>query len=819
MVSAKSKSYEDLLLENKLLREKIQQLEGNNTPLASLPEMHVDEFRILLDAAIRLGSTLDINNLMQEATDKVSQLLNIDTAAIYLLEDKFLYMGAMTPRLGDDFPAEFRWARLEHHLHIKNAVTSRKVIYVPDSNIEEFTAQEQQIIDNHTLRSIWYVPIFTVEENFGVFIIASLNDIKTCSDKQIELIRALANLVALSIQHSLMHKKIEKKNEELSTTLHSIGDGVLSTDLEGNIVLMNPVAERLCGYSLSEAKGQPVTDIFKIFNPKDGELLVNPVSKVLKEGKKINLANNTILRSKNGDEFQIADSASPIINKGGEITGVVLVFSDVTQDYRLRQALKKSEERLLKAEMIGGFGHWEIDIVKNSVTASPGATSVYGLEGDEFNLQNIQAMPLPEYRELLDKALSDLIQYNIPYEVEYSVKRPDGEITTVHSHAVYDKDKKKVFGILIDVTQRVKAEAALKESEERYRDFFMKDLTGDFLSTIDGKVIDCNPAFLNTLGYESLEEVQELNTVRFYENAEERDKLLTLLMECGEVKNYELKLLNSAGRVINVIENVYGIFDETGKLTHFRGFLFDVTYIKEVENDLIRAKERAEDADRLKTEFLAQMSHEIRSPLNAVLSFTGVLEELMSDVNSEDAGICFSGIASASKRIITTIDAILNMSDLQLGIYQVSKRDFNIVNLLQILVLEYKSIANNKNLDLRFSSDTDELTVCQDDYAFGQIMANLLDNALKYTKAGYVELKLETGNEIKISVMDTGIGISEEFVPNLFAPFSQEEQGYTRSYDGNGLGLALVKKYCDLLGAAISVQSKKNIGTTFTITL
>ncbi|GJQ63409.1 MAG: hypothetical protein SCALA702_24620 [Melioribacteraceae bacterium] len=157
------------------------------------------------------------------------------------------------------------------------------------------------------------------------------------------------------------------------------------------------------------------------------------------------------------------------------------------------------------------------------------------------------------------------------------------------------------------------------------------------------------------------------------------------------------------------------------------------------------------------------------------------------------------------------------MSDLQLGIYQASKREVNIVELLEILLKEFRSIADSKNLKLIFSTDIQEKVIYLDDYAFGQIMANLLDNALKYTKEGKVELKLETGKEIRISVLDTGIGISEEFLPNLFTPFSQEEQGYTRSYDGNGLGLALVKKYCDFIGAEIEVQSKKNEGTVFTI--
>ncbi|GJQ62696.1 MAG: hypothetical protein SCALA702_17490 [Melioribacteraceae bacterium] len=649
MVSDNSKSKEELILENRLLRDKLQIVENlQNEVGSSVANIESDEFRILLEAAINLGSSAELGTLMQEATDKIAQLTNIDTAAIYLLEEDYLYMGGMIPPLDPNFPEDFRWSKLDGHIHILKAIKSKEIVHVHDSKVEELTPVEKIIIENRALRSIWYIPIFTAEETLGVFIIASLHEIQTCTENQLELSRALANLVAIAIQQSLLHKKIEKKNEELRTTLLSIGDGVLSTDLNGNVILMNPVAERLCGYNISEAKGKPVTEIFKIYNPANREQLVDPVSKVLKEGKKVNLANNTILRSNEGKEYQIADSASPILNKDGVISGVVLVFSDVTSDYTLRDALKHSESRLRKAEILGGFGNWEIDLKTKTIIGSPGARHIYGVTESEFNLSLIQKMPLEEFRPKLDKALYDLIVEGKPYDLEFKLRRPDGEIRFVHSNAVYDKEKERIFGIINDITARKEVEAALKKSEERYREFFMKDLTGDFLSSVEGKVLDCNPSFLKILGYKSLKELQLYHATNFYKDPEDRAKLLQKIISERDVSHYEIDMIRSDGEVVNIIENVHGIFDENGNLTDMRGYLFDITYIKKVENDLLLAKERAEDADRLKTEFLAQMSHEIRSPLNAVLSFTGVLEDLLRGVKREETNICFSGIASAS---------------------------------------------------------------------------------------------------------------------------------------------------------------------------
>ncbi len=137
---------------------------------------------------------------------------------------------------------------------------------------------------------------------------------------------------------------VESK-ENLSITLHSIGDGVISTDQNGLVVQMNPVAEKLCGWLLEDAAGKPLPEVFKIINAETRQTVANPVKKVLEKGEIVGLANHTVLISKNGAEYQIADSAAPIKNKEGEITGVVMVFSDVTEAYGLRKSIEENEKR------------------------------------------------------------------------------------------------------------------------------------------------------------------------------------------------------------------------------------------------------------------------------------------------------------------------------------------------------------------------------------------------------------------------------------------------------------------------------------------
>jgi signal transduction histidine kinase len=233
-----------------------------------------------------------------------------------------------------------------------------------------------------------------------------------------------------------------------------------------------------------------------------------------------------------------------------------------------------------------------------------------------------------------------------------------------------------------------------------------------------------------------------------------------------------------------------------------------------------KANEEAERSNRLKTEFLAQMSHEIRTPVNTVLSFSSLIKEDLLLNNDEKYKEEFQAIEKGSDRLIRTIDSLLNMSQLQSGSFEIKKEEVDLIeDVLKNLLREFKPRAEQKRLDINIINQSKNKYVLGDKYTLSQLFANLIDNALKYTETGRIDLKLyDDGNEILyVDVADTGVGISKEFIKTIFTPFRQEEQGYTRRYEGNGLGLALVKKYCELNNADITVQSTKNKGTVFTV--
>ncbi len=243
--------------------------------------------------------------------------------------------------------------------------------------------------------------------------------------------------------------------------------------------------------------------------------------------------------------------------------------------------------------------------------------------------------------------------------------------------------------------------------------------------------------------------------------------------------------------------------------------------VVERTKELEASKEKAEAAVRMKTEFLAQMSHEIRTPINSILSYTQLLKSETFHSVPEDLRFSFDMINSGGRRLIRTVDLILNMSELQTGTYEVILENCNIVEVLTQLVGEFQTTAQTKNINLMLINrlEKNETNTIVDIYTVTQIFANLIDNAIKYTIDGSIEVVAYKTKEnlIAVDVQDTGIGISDKFQKTLFEPFTQEEQGYTRKFEGNGLGMALVKEYCKLNNASISVKSQKDIGSTFSI--
>ncbi len=241
--------------------------------------------------------------------------------------------------------------------------------------------------------------------------------------------------------------------------------------------------------------------------------------------------------------------------------------------------------------------------------------------------------------------------------------------------------------------------------------------------------------------------------------------------------------------------------------------------IESAQRELKLARDNALQASRVKSEFLANMSHEIRTPLNVVLGYTDVLADEIDAQENEEMKEHLDAIRRAGRRLNRTIQGILDFSKIEARAFELRPQAVRLATMLERHVDDIRILAEQKNLRLRCVIDDPRGTVLFDEYCLSGALTNLLQNAIKFTEQGSVTAKLYRGTDrnLKISIIDTGIGIEPGYLARIFEPFSQEESGYTRRFEGNGLGLALTRSYLQLNGANISVQSQKGQGSTFTV--
>ncbi|MBK7498555.1 MAG: PAS domain S-box protein [Ignavibacteriales bacterium] len=500
--------------------------------------------------------------------------------------------------------------------------------------------------------------------------------------------------IALYKDHS--QKLLREKDKWLSTILRSVGDAVIATDTTGKIKFINNVAERLTGYTKEEATDKELSSVFKIRSEATKEYAKNAVQKVMQTGEVVGLANHSELVSKNGIVYPIADSGSPIKDENGNITGVVVVFQDLSY-------YKKTEE-----------------------------------------LINIQTTAL-----------------NSAYS-----------------------------GIVIT----------------------------DFA----GEIIYVNDAMYGLTGY-TRDELMHKNVSIFKSNLHPDEFFAKMwqTISSGQTWKGEIQNRKKNGDPYYEEMSVTPLKNEHNDIVNFISVKEDISDRKKIEIELRKAKDEAERSDRLKSEFLAQMSHEIRTPISIISNFMQIYEDELREKLSLELKSSISAVKTESLRIISTIDSIVNMAQLKAGTFKLRLQKLNLYeDVLKPTLDQWVLFAKAKKLDLFFSGELENIFIEGDAYSLSQAINHIIDNAIKYTDKGNVQVncKVETENVI-ITVSDTGNGITKDYLPYIFDPFTQEHQGYNRKYEGNGLGMALVKQYCILNNASLIIDSEKWVGTTVKVFL
>ena len=424
-----------------------------------------------------------------------------------------------------------------------------------------------------------------------------------------------------------------------------------------------------------------------------------------------------------------------------------------------------------------------------------------------------------ENKDILLSISKSLNGFSTTFEGEYS--KPSSSSIFIRGHFITsppEGDESLIsVGIFEDITTSKKTELEFKLLAHSFNNI----MECVVITNSKNRINYINDAFIKLYGYSKSEIIgKKIKILRSLNNPKKINEKVYMSKDNYEPWQGGLLNVKKDGSEFPVFLSSTTIKDSKGNNYARIGIIRDITKEKLIEKELVAAKMRAEASTKLKSEFLGQMSHEIRTPINVILNISNmILEEHYFDAD-DDTTSTFSILDSAGKRIIRTIDLILNMSEIQTGSYNLSKRKFDLfAEMYNAFFHEYSKLAEEKDLEIEWRRETENTEVSADIYSVTQIFSNILHNAIKFTHIGEIELLFleDEDNNLVVKIIDSGIGISEDFLPKIFNSFTQEETGHTRRYEGNGLGLALAKGYCDLNKIAINVESKKGLGTTFTL--
>ena len=386
-----------------------------------------------------------------------------------------------------------------------------------------------------------------------------------------------------------------------------------------------------------------------------------------------------------------------------------------------------------------------------------------------------------------------------------------------------------LYGIARDITENRQAQEALRESERRYRT--LAENTPDAIVVLDmesGRFVDCNRGGLHLFSLPR-EELLKTNLVEmsppFQPDGRPSDQAAMEEIQkalSGQVPYFEWVHQNAQGKEIPCEIRLVQLPSSAGQvLVH--GSIIDITERKRAAQALREAKEAAEAAAHARSQELAMMSHEVRTPMNGVIGMTSLLlGTTLSDEQHEYVEV----IRSSGDALLTIINDVLDFSKIEAGRIELEAYPFDLHACVRDAVDLFTSLAQQKGIELSYAIDSSvPESVITDSTRLRQILVNLISNAVKFTSRGAVSVDVRATKtvvgayQVHVAVKDTGIGVEDEQLDRLFKPFVQGDASTTRRYGGTGLGLAICKKLCRLLGGDIWVESEPGKGSTFLFTV
>lgn len=416
---------------------------------------------------------------------------------------------------------------------------------------------------------------------------------------------------------------------------------------------------------------------------------------------------------------------------------------------------------------------------------------------------------------------------------EVKLNRKSGEefIGLISGSVISLNDKPHIISNTLDVTEKYLAEEKIKASEEKYRTLSETTPNIILMHDFNGIITYINRAGLNLIQLPESEiigkSIQQFVPDALFEEVKGRQKLR--LQGFTDTLEYKTAFTTTDGRLLK-IKVVSAPIIKNGMMESFLLVAHDIT---ELENNLIeltKAKEAAEEMNKIKSYFFANMSHELRTPFVGILGYTQIISDRLAnpDENGEldnaELSIMINRIMLSSERLMNTLNEILDFSKLEFQEVNVVESEFELNFLLDDVCKTFQKTAWNKNLEIFYKGLPDNPRIVSDEKMFRSILVNLVSNAVKYTLEGKIKISadmIEKENKtyLKLSVSDTGIGIPSDKKQAVWEAFRQVSEGHGRSFEGTGLGLTITKEYVNMLNGEISLESVEGQGSTFTVVI
>jgi len=662
-------------------------------------------------------------------------------------------------------------------------------------------------------------------------------------EKELQKLRQELNQKEKESQHEgLIFQSLENHMPEMPL-------GIVGWDLDFKVIFWNKSAENIFGYKREEILNIRADEIII---PKEVMPLVAQIWEQIKNGKGGSHSVN-INRTKDNRIITCSWYNAPIIDDDGNTTGVISIVTDIsaqlkTEEQLLKQNQKFSElnkeykqqniellkqikareaseqyfRRLLQS---ANEGFWLIDRNKITTELNEAMCEILGRNEEEILGKSIF--------DFVDEENRKIFEYNMKVRAtgkssayEIGLKRPDGKniACMISGTPMHDEEGNTIgaFAMVTDISEWKQAQLKIEESENKFRLVFENAGYGILFGNREGIILDTNPRFCEMTGYTKEELMNKSVEFVFSEKVLKQKPLRFDLLETGESVINERELLAKDGENIFIEMNSKKL-DEN----HYISLFNDLTLRKKAEEALILtnkelkvAKEKAEESDRLKSEFLTNLSHEVRTPLNGIMGFARVLGDPNVDAEKRKAFVDI--IENSSIQLVRIIDDILEIAQLETGQVKVFERTFCVNDMLDEILYLYEKRIQEKGLSILLKKGMNSLesTISSDESKVNKVLSHLVDNAIRYTNQGSVEIGYRLhGKNLMFYVKDTGIGIEPAQQSHIFERFAQGEKGLSRRYGGLGLGLAIAREVVELLGGGIRLKSEKERGSVFSFTI